>query len=106
VPPYPCALAEFFVIVRQMQETFRDKGKTLYFGFIDLEKAFDRIPREVIRWVVFKLEVEEWLVSAIMSFVICDCHVIVISAFRERKGEFRVTLPWQLLYSDDLVAGM
>ena len=35
--------------VRQMQEKFRAKGKTLYFGFVDLEKAFDRVPREVIR---------------------------------------------------------
>jgi len=34
--------------VRQMQE--RVKGKKLYFGFVDLEKAFDRVPREVIRW--------------------------------------------------------
>ena len=26
------------------------KGKKLYFGFVDLEKAFDRMPREVISW--------------------------------------------------------
>jgi len=32
-------------IVRQMQEKFEAKGKKLYFGFVDLEKAFDRIPR-------------------------------------------------------------
>ena len=36
--------------VRQMQENFRVKGKKLYFGFVDLEKAFDRVLREVIRW--------------------------------------------------------
>ena len=47
---------------RQMQEKFSVKGKKLYFGFVDLEKAFDRVPREVIRWV----GVEEWLVSAVM----------------------------------------
>jgi len=35
-------------IVRQMQK-FRAKGKKLYFGFVDLEKAFDRVPREMIR---------------------------------------------------------
>ena len=33
-----------------MQENFRVKGKKLYFGFVDLEKAFDRVPREVIQW--------------------------------------------------------
>jgi len=45
--------------VRQMQENFRVKGNKLYFGFVDLEKAFDRVPREVIRWAVRKLGVEE-----------------------------------------------
>ena len=34
---------------------------------MDLEKAFDRVPREVIRWAMHKLGVEEWLVSAIIS---------------------------------------
>ena len=47
--------------VRQMQENFRVKGKKLYFGFVDLEKAFDRVPRKVIRWAMRKLGVEEWL---------------------------------------------
>jgi len=36
-------------IVRQMQENFRAEGKKLYFGFVDLEKAFDRVSREAIR---------------------------------------------------------
>ena len=48
-------------MARQMQENFRVKGKKLYFGFVDLEKAFDRVPREVISWAVRKLGVEEWL---------------------------------------------
>jgi len=34
---------------------------------VDLEKAFDRVPREVIRWAMRKLGVEEWLVLAVMS---------------------------------------
>jgi len=54
-------------IVREMQENFRVKGKKLHFWFVDLEKAFDRVPREVIRWAMPKLGVEEWLVSAVMS---------------------------------------
>jgi len=37
-------------MTRQVQENFRVKGKKLYFGFVDLEKAFDRVPREVISW--------------------------------------------------------
>ena len=52
--------------VRQMQENFRVKGKKLYFGFVDLEKAFHRVPREVIRWAMRKLGVEDWLISAVV----------------------------------------
>ena len=58
--------AGLLVTVRQMQN-FRVKGKKVYFSFVDLEKAFDRVPREVIRWAMRKLGVEEWLVLAVMS---------------------------------------
>jgi len=54
-------------MARQMQENFRVKGKKLYLGFVDLEKAFDRVPKEVISWAMRQLGVEEWLVSAVMS---------------------------------------
>jgi len=56
---------DVILIVRQMQ-TFRVKTKKLYWlcGF---EKAIDRIVREMIRWPMCKLGVEEWLVSAVMS---------------------------------------
>jgi len=50
-----------------MQEKFRAKGKKLYFGFMYMEKSFDRVPREVIRWAMCTFGVEEWLESAVMS---------------------------------------
>ena len=34
---------------------------------MDLEKAFDRVPRKVISWAMRKLGVEEQLVSAVLS---------------------------------------
>jgi len=55
------------ITVRQMKENFRVKGKKLYIGFVDLQKAFDRVPREVIQYAMLRLGVEEWLVSAVMS---------------------------------------
>ena len=53
--------------VSQRQENFRVQSKKLSFGFVDLENAFETVPREVISWAVRKLGVEEWLVSAVMS---------------------------------------
>ena len=53
-------------MARQMQENFRVRQEAL-FSSCDLEKAFDRVPREVISWAMRKLGVEEWLVSAVMS---------------------------------------
>ena len=47
-----------FFMARQMQENFRVKGKKLYFGFVDLEKDFDTVPREVISWAMHKLELK------------------------------------------------
>jgi len=94
-----------------------------------LEKAFDTIPREVIRWAVSKLGVEEWLVSAVTSMY-TGAKTVVTTVYSNSNGfevkicehqdsalspllfvitmealsrEFRVTLPWELLYADDLV---
>jgi len=41
-----------------MQEKFRAKRKKLYFGFVNFEKAFDRVPREVIRWAMRNWELK------------------------------------------------
>jgi len=43
---------------------------------VDLEKAFDRVPRKVIRWAMRRLGVEEWLVSAVMSMYTCAKTVV------------------------------
>jgi hypothetical protein len=37
-------------IIRQVQEKFLAKNKELWIAFVDLEKAFDRVPREVLWW--------------------------------------------------------
>jgi len=96
---------------------------------VALEKIFYRVPREVIRWAMRELGVEEWLVSAVMSMYTGANTVVRTvygnsSSFEVKVGmhqvsalspllfvivmeaisrEFRVTLPWELLYADDLV---
>jgi len=112
-------------MAREMQENFTVKGKKLYFGFVDLEKAFDRVQREVISWAMRKLGVEERLVKSMYA----GAKTVVRTIYGNGKGfevkvgmhhgsalspllfvnvmeaisrEFRVALPWELLYADDL----
>jgi len=72
-------------MARQMQENFRVKGKKLFFGFVDLENAFDRVPREVISWAMRKLGVDEWLVSAVMSMYI-GAKTVIRTVYGNSKG--------------------
>src|SRR5437867_12762747 len=54
-------------IVRQVQEKLLGKQKALWMAFVDLEKAFDRVPREVLWWALRHVGVEEWMVYVIKS---------------------------------------
>ena len=54
-------------ILRRLQEEYRAKGKKLYMCFVDLEKAFDRVPRKVIEWAMRKKGIPEAMVRVMMS---------------------------------------
>ena len=54
-------------IVRQLQEKHLTSNKPLYMAFVDLEKVFDRVPRDVIWWAKRKLGIDEWLVRLVQS---------------------------------------
>ena len=116
-------------IVRQLQEKFLAKKKDLWMAFIDLEKAFDRVPREVVWWALRTLGVDEWLVTVIRAMYADTSTMVKLSGrvsngFEVKVGvhqgsvlspllfiivmealsrTFRGGLPMELLYADDLV---
>ena len=54
-------------IVRQLQEKYLAANKRLNMAFIDLEKAFYRVPRKVIWWALRKFGVDEWIVPLVQG---------------------------------------
>jgi hypothetical protein len=53
-------------MARMLQERYGRKKRKLYMCFVDLEKAFDCVPRKVIEWALRKKGVNERLVGAVM----------------------------------------
>ena len=116
-------------IVRQLQEKHLAANKPLYMALVDLEKAFDRVPRDVIWWAMRKLGIDEWLVRLVQSmYKDVRSRVRVGDGYSEEFGvgvgvhqgsvlspllfiivlealsrEFRTGCPWELLYADDLM---
>ena len=54
-------------IVRRMQGEYQKKDKKLYMCFVDMEKAYDRVPRKVMEWAMRKNCLSEVMVRAVMS---------------------------------------
>ena len=58
-------------IARQLQERYFGNIKKLYFAFVDLKKAFDKVSRDLVRRSLKKLVVMEWLVKTVMACGVC-----------------------------------
>ena len=130
--PGRCTTDALFII-RQLQEKFlfrkdlSGKNLNLFFAFVDLEKAFDHVPRKVLWWVMWKVGVEEWIVRLVQAmYNNARSRVRVESDYSEEFGVgvhqgsvlspllfiivlealsryFRVGVPWELFFADDLV---
>ena len=75
-------------IARKMQEEYQKKVMKLYICFIDMEKAFDRMPRKVMERTMRKKGLSEVMVPAVISlYVGAKTRVRVKSAYSD---EFEV----------------
>ena len=75
----------------QVQEKHQAKKK-LYYDFVYLKKAFDRVPREVVRWALRKLGVDEWLIRTVMALYTEAFSVVRTDAGLRESFEGKVGL--------------
>ena len=74
-------------ISRRMQVEFRRLEKSVTCGFVDLERAFDRVPKKVMEWALKKKSLPQVLVKAVRSlYEGSRTKVRVGSGFSEEFG--------------------
>lgn len=116
-------------LIRQTMEHYRDRKKDLHMVFIDLEKAYDRVPREILWWALARKSVPLKYID-----IIKDMYEGATTSVRTTVGrteEFPITIgvhqgsalspflfalvmdeltrsvqddiPWCMMFADDIV---
>ena len=85
-------------VLRRLTEKFRPKIRSCFFIFVDMEKAFDQVPREVIFFALRRKGIPEFLLDGVMFLDITAVLVVlavitlktVVSVHRELSSSFSV----------------
>ncbi|KAJ8375265.1 hypothetical protein SKAU_G00058450 [Synaphobranchus kaupii] len=115
--------------LRMLMEKYREGQKELHCVFVDLEKAYDRVPREEVWYCMRKSGVAEKYVRSVQamyedSVTVVRCAVGVTEAFKVGVGlhqgsalspflfamvmdrltdKVRQESPWTMMFADDIV---
>ncbi|KAK3544003.1 hypothetical protein QTP70_032763, partial [Hemibagrus guttatus] len=87
-----------------VEEKYRDGQRELHCVFIDLEKAYDRVPREELWYCMRKSGVAEKYVRVVQdmyerSRTVVRCAVVM----DQLSEEVRQESPWTMMFVDDIV---
>ena len=85
IPDLTAAITDTIFVVWRLQEKYLTANKRLL-AFVDLEKAFYRVPRKVIWWALWKLSVEEWIMQLVQGmYANAQSCVCVGEGYRQWK---------------------
>jgi Reverse transcriptase (RNA-dependent DNA polymerase) len=73
---------ETIFLIRQLMKRYREHKKDLHMIFIDLEKAYDKIPRNIMWWVL-----KRKLVPTKYVTLIKDIYTNIVTCVRACDGE-------------------
>ncbi|KAK3546668.1 hypothetical protein QTP70_031404, partial [Hemibagrus guttatus] len=90
--------------LRILMEKYRDGQMELHCLFVDLEKAYDRVPREELWYCMRKSGVAEKYVRVVQdmyerSRTVVRCAVVM----DQLSEEVRQESPWTMMFADDIV---
>jgi hypothetical protein len=73
---------ETIFLIRQLMEICREQKKELHMVFIDLEKAYDKVPRNVMWWALQKHKVSTNYITLIK-----DMYNNIVTSVRTSNGD-------------------
>ncbi len=76
-------------VLRRVQEEYLEKNKEFWYAFVDLKKAYDSVPRDVLWWALRRQGVPESLVSVVKAMYrepVCVVKLGVVSRRVSRLG--------------------
>ena len=115
--------------LRMLMEQYREGQRELQCVFVDLEKAYDRVPREELWYCMRKSGIVETFVQLVQNMyeeseIVVRCAIGTTESFKVKIGlhqglalspflfavimdrltdEVRRESPWKMLFSDDIV---
>ncbi|KAK3533182.1 hypothetical protein QTP70_013011 [Hemibagrus guttatus] len=89
---------------RILMEKYRDGQRELHCVFVDLEKAYDRVPREELWYCMRKSGVAEKYVRVVQDMYERSRTVVRCAVVMDQLSEkVRQESPWTMMFADDIV---